>query len=471
MTIIRILLVCSFMMFVGCGGGGGDSDSNGGSGDKGDSVKSWATVSATSGSRQVTLSWSKSGTTKPVTGTSYTIYWSTSPGVTRQSGSKIANISSPYIHTGLSNDTIYYYVVTETAADSESAESMEVSVMPKAVLPLVPVSTTILPLDGAIQLKIDRTGVAANTQFNLYWSKHADFRESTKIANAFGTATTFTHNGLNNNELYYYRITAEGVDGESLPSKPIAAMPMADFAAVNYKLDESRAKIAAPNAISAVAGNQQVTLEWNMPAIRIPTVFDPAATPTQTPVISAFTIYWSTDAISDITKANKIIIPFGTKAKLPTSFVHNTGLNNNTSYYYLVTAVANTDANENPLKSSDGSLLAFESPVSSQIMVTPTVVAPAAPAGFSASPGEQQVTLSWAKATGTGLSYNIYVSSTSPNHPSDLIVSNNRIATVTGSPYTHSGLKNSTNYYYAVTAVNNGAESLPSAVIGIKLSK
>jgi 6-phosphogluconolactonase (cycloisomerase 2 family) len=63
--------------------------------------------SAVAGYKKITLSWS------PVAGaTSYNIYWSNSPGVTKATGNKITNASSPYVHSSLANWTKYYYVMT-----------------------------------------------------------------------------------------------------------------------------------------------------------------------------------------------------------------------------------------------------------------------------------------------------------------------------------------------------------------------
>jgi hypothetical protein len=82
-------------------------------------------VQAVAGNGQVTVSWNA------VAGaTSYNLYWRTSPGVTKQNGTKIAGASSPYVHTGLTNGTTYYYVVTAQNANGESVESGEVSATP-----------------------------------------------------------------------------------------------------------------------------------------------------------------------------------------------------------------------------------------------------------------------------------------------------------------------------------------------------
>jgi kexin len=61
------------------------------------------------------------------------LYWSTAPGVSKTSGAKIMVGSIPQAHTGLSNGTTYYYVVTALNAGGESAESTQVSATPSAV--------------------------------------------------------------------------------------------------------------------------------------------------------------------------------------------------------------------------------------------------------------------------------------------------------------------------------------------------
>ena len=78
-------------------------------------------VMATAGNKQVRITWDN------VTGaTSYNIYWSIDPGVNKTNGTKISNITSPYIHKGLTDQTTYYYVVTAVNIYGESIESSQV---------------------------------------------------------------------------------------------------------------------------------------------------------------------------------------------------------------------------------------------------------------------------------------------------------------------------------------------------------
>jgi fibronectin type 3 domain-containing protein len=73
-------------------------------------------------SQDVTLAW------KDVpNATSYNIYWSDKPGVTKKNGTKIANVKSPHKITGLKKGKTYYFVVTAIHGSAESKESKEIS--------------------------------------------------------------------------------------------------------------------------------------------------------------------------------------------------------------------------------------------------------------------------------------------------------------------------------------------------------
>jgi hypothetical protein len=85
--------------------------------------------SATPGDTLVTVS---CGTVSGATG--YNIYWSTISGVTPGTGTKISNISVPFVHVNLTNGTTYYYVITAVNAGGESGPSVQVSATPVHVV-------------------------------------------------------------------------------------------------------------------------------------------------------------------------------------------------------------------------------------------------------------------------------------------------------------------------------------------------
>ena len=101
-----------------------------------------------------------------------------------------------------------------------------------------------------------------------------------------------------------------------------------------------------------------------------------------------------------------------------------------TTYYYVVSAVH----------------AAGESANSSEVSAVPTVVAPSAPTGLAATPGNNQVALSWTAPLGA-TSYNVVRGTVSGTYT----VTN----TAASTSYTDTTAVNGTLYYYVVQAVNS----------------
>ena len=72
--------------------------------------------------QDVTLGWED-----VPTATSYNIYWSDKPGVTKKNGTKISNVKNPHKIKELKKGMKYYFVVTSVNASGESKESEEIS--------------------------------------------------------------------------------------------------------------------------------------------------------------------------------------------------------------------------------------------------------------------------------------------------------------------------------------------------------
>jgi fibronectin type 3 domain-containing protein len=107
------------------------------------------------------------------------------------------------------------------------------------------------------------------------------------------------------------------------------------------------------------------------------------------------------------------------------------------TYYYEVSAVN----------------VAGESANSSYVSAAPTLGAPSAPTGLAATPGNNQVSLSWvAPAVGSPTSYNV-LRSTSTGTETSLATG------VAGTSYTDATAANGTPYYYVVQAVNAAGTS------------
>lgn len=88
-----------------------------------------AGLAATADNGKVALNWPAANNAA-----AYNIYYSTSPGVSRATGTKSATVAgTSYIQTGLTNGTTYYFVVTAVNSNSESAESSQVAATPASL--------------------------------------------------------------------------------------------------------------------------------------------------------------------------------------------------------------------------------------------------------------------------------------------------------------------------------------------------
>jgi fibronectin type 3 domain-containing protein len=256
-------------------------------------------VTATGGANQATISWTA------VSGaTSYNLYRSTSSGVTTSTGTKIAGVTSPYVNTGLSAGTTYYYIVTAMNSVGESVASTQVTATTNAPPPAVPAAPTgVTAIGGANQVSVSWAPVAGATSYNLYWSKTSGVTTATgtKIT---AVASPYVQTGLTYGTTYYYIVTAVNVSGESPSSAQATATTNPPPVVIPV----------APTGVTAVGGANQVTISW--PAVV-------AAT--------SYNIYYST--ATGVTTAN------GTKIAGATSPYVQTGLSAGTAYYYIVTAL------------------------------------------------------------------------------------------------------------------------------------
>jgi len=131
-------------------------------------------VAAVPGNTLASISWS------PVSGaTSYNLYMASVAGVTKSNtttltgGMKHTGVTSPYTHTGLTNGTTYYFVVTALNANGESVESSEVSATPTA-------GVTPQPGGGGLAGKI---GIweGVGQQSGISWTIKIDIKEGGQL--------------------------------------------------------------------------------------------------------------------------------------------------------------------------------------------------------------------------------------------------------------------------------------------------
>ena len=292
------------LLVLSCGGGGGGSSS------PNTPPPAPENILSISGNAQVRLSWENASRStednlslESASGaTTYNIYWSTTAGILKKTGTKISTVPSPYYHSGLNNDTAYYYVVTAENQYGESSESVEVSATPSLTNPpLPPTHVATLALDKKVIIRWTAVEAEdANTSHNIYWSTSSGVTKGngTKIANA---VSPYTHDGLTNGTIYYCVVTTVNQYGESIESEEASATP-----------DQGNIP-TAPTGVTAVAGDRQATISWN--AVNNATTYN---------------IYWSTSA--DVSSES------GTQIAAVTSPYTHTGLKQGTVYYYVITA-------------------------------------------------------------------------------------------------------------------------------------
>ena len=261
-----------------------------------------AGVTATGGTKQVTVSWPA-----VIGATSYNIYWSSTSGVTTADGTKVSGATSPAVLTGLADGTTYFVIVTAVNGAGESATSAQVAATtlvaapPPATPPAAP--SGVGATGGNEQVTVSWPAVTGATSYNIYWSTSAGVTTATGTRIA-GATSPFVHTGRTANTAYFYIVTAVNSAGESSASSEVSATTNAPPVSVP----------AAPTGVVAVGGTKAVTVSWNAVS---------GAT--------SYNVYWSTTL--------GVTVATGTKIAGVTSPFAHTGRADGTAYFYVVTAV------------------------------------------------------------------------------------------------------------------------------------
>lgn len=185
-------------------------------------------ITATVEDAEIVISWDDIPTA-----TSYNLYWSNNPNVTVFTGSQIADIVNPFIHTNLVGMP-YYYIITGVNNWGEGNPSLEVTAMPQ-LPPPAPTNLTATPysgiyikvewnpVPGASNYKLERCAVFTITSeppeaglcdsswpFQFYWEEVYS-----------GSDVSFQDRDATLGQAYRYRVTAENPFGEGETSEEI----------------------------------------------------------------------------------------------------------------------------------------------------------------------------------------------------------------------------------------------------------
>jgi fibronectin type 3 domain-containing protein len=281
---------------------------------------------------------------------------------------------------------------------------------PTAAITLRSVAPTGLgatPGNGQVSLSWNASSGA--TSYNVYRGTSSGTHDPTPLNGSPVNSTTYTDTGLTNGTAYYYVVSAVNSGGESGTSGEASATPEPTAPGV-------------PSGLIASRGDRQVSLTWNAVS-----------------GAASYNVKRSTIAGGPY---STISGPSGT---LTTTSYIDTGLTNGTTYYYVVSAVNGGGESAN----------------STQVSGTPQPAIPAAPTGLAATPGNNQVALSWTAPAGAA-SYNVKRSTTSGSGYATI---SGPAGTLTTTSFIDPGAVNGTTYYYVVTAQNGGGESANSAQV------
>ncbi|NOU95765.1 hypothetical protein GC093_21435 [Paenibacillus sp. LMG 31456] len=257
------------------------------------------------------------------------------------------------------------------------------------------------------------TAAAGDAKVNLSWTAISGMSYTVKRSDTNGglytsvqsgiTTGSYVDNGLNNGTTYYYVVTASSNGLESADSSQATATP------------QKPQPPAKPTGLTAAAQNSQVILNWN------------AAAGAQ-----SYTVKYATTSGG----------PYTPVTGIASNSYTVTGLTNNTTYYFTVSAV-------NDVGPSGDTTEVQAIPVQSPPPLPPT--------GVKATAADAKVNVSWSAVNGA-TSYNVKRSTDGQNFTT--------VATgVTATNYTNNGLTNGTTYYYVVTAVNIDGESVNSTAV------
>ena len=352
-----------------------------------------------------------------------TVTWPAAPESAHSLGdfSDTPGSSVSAVHSGLSNNTTYYYAAFAADGDANFASADSASATPADTTVPSPVS--------------DFTATKGDGEVNLTWTNpgDADFERSvirystatwptapdsglpvdtfTELA---GESVAYVHRGLTNSTGYYYAAFAMD-DENNFSSAALAVATPADTTAP-----------AAPAGLTATGLDGAVDLSWTNPSDSD---------------FSHSVIRWSYDSYPATPDSGALLTSSVTGAGSAETYLH-TGVKNSSTAYY---SAFSYDSTGNFSSMENAEATAHDS------------TAPADVIGLAAAAGDSSVSLSWTNPGDTDFDRTLIRWSTSayPAGPADGAL----LAEVAGNPgslesYEQTGLANGTTFYYAAFAAD-----------------
>jgi fibronectin type 3 domain-containing protein len=303
----------------------------------------------------------------------------------------------PLIDRSLLLSLLLPFILLAGCASTQSVSRAPSDPPPQPAIPAVP--TGLQAIAGDTQVTLAWTPSARATSYHV---KRATTSGGPYFQISAPTSAAYIDTTATNGTTYYYEVSAVNSAGESANSAQASSTPTAPLQIPSV-----------PIGLAATAANAQVSLTWS--------------------AVTGATSY-------HVKRATTFGGPY-TQIAAPTSANYTDATaSNNTTYYYVVSAVNS----------------AGESASSAQVSATPTaaIQIPNVPTGLAATAGNAQVSLSWSTTAGaTG--YHVKRATTSGGPYT-------QIAALTSANYTDSAAVNGTTYYYVVSAVNSAGESANS---------
>jgi len=418
-----------------------------------------AGAGTSAGDGQATLTW------MATTGaTSYNVYYSTKPGVTTNSPTKVTGIP-PTLNTvsttvtGLTNGMAHYFIVTAMVGGVEVMASDEFSVTPQATPPAT-VPSGLAVTSGNAQVTLTWATVAGAASYNIYYGTGTNIYYSTveaydPVANTWTTRASMP--------TPRWGSTVSVVNGQIYAIGGWGGWPELSVVEVYDPVADAWSTTVPVNTATTAAGTAGAALA-PMPTARDDFGFsvlngviyaiggdtnsfdDAARTPCCTTVVEAYDPVantWSTKTpmptIRDDFDASLVDgVIYAIAGSRDGMFSNTTGL----------------DPQWLAANNGGFSLTTTEAFSTSDIPV---------PRGVAAVASGTQASLSWSPVTGA-LSYNIYWSDKAGVATA---ANSTRIDNGTSTTYTHADLVPGKWYYYTVTAVTASGESLPSREVSV----